>query len=86
MPPPSVTSFCFLRCATNKLAGEKALTALDNIRTGQILAWLFNPIRNISAVAGLYVAFKIEYFIVHSDKAPTAESWGRLLWELITKL
>lgn len=65
---------------------EAALDILDRVRKGELLAGFFNPLRNISSVLGIYAVFKVEYFLIHSDKEPTPDSWGRLLWEFLTKL
>ncbi len=62
------------------------LDVLDKIREGEMLAWLFSPLRNIAAVIGLYALFKTEYFLIHSDKAPEPGPWGELIWEFLTRL
>jgi len=59
--------------------------ALDKIRKGEILAWLFSPLRNIAAVIGLYSVLKTEYFLIHSEAAPEPGPWGELIWEFFIK-
>lgn len=63
-----------------------AFDVLDRIRKGELLAWFFSPLRNISSVVGIYGAFKVTYFMIHSEKAPSASSWKAFLWEFLTKL
>ena len=59
---------------------------LDRIRKGELLVWFFSPLRNISSVVGIYAAFKVVYFLIHSKEAPSASSWEAFLWEFLTKL
>lgn len=64
---------------------EYVFDILDKIRKGELLAWFIKPLRNISSVIGFYGVIKAAYFIVHSDKAPSASSIKTFLWDFLTK-
>jgi hypothetical protein len=74
--------------AAVRLGAEPALELLDRIRQGKLFTTILSPLRNISAVLGIYGVFKLQYFLVHGDPAPDGQgaSWSELMWRFLTSL
>ncbi len=66
------------------LASDWLLRWLERLRKGELLPWLFKPIKAISAVLGIYGVFKLEYALVHGMEKADDASWAALLWQFIT--
>jgi len=59
---------------------------LDRIRQGDLLRWLFVPLRAFSAVLGIYGVLKLEYFAIHGMPEAGGASWSDIIWQFLTAL
>lgn len=59
---------------------------LDRIRQGDLLRWLFVPLRAFSTVLGIYGVLKLEYFAIHGMPEAGGTSWSDVIWQFLTAL
>lgn len=77
---------------TVRLLLEPAFESLDRVRRRELFQTILGPLRNVSAVIGIYGVFKLEYFLVHgaaitgSSNGEEAATWPTLIWQFMTAL